>query len=321
MTFEHPPESTQHMQHTMSKTATLSGVGLHSGAETTLKIKKADVRSGIVFVRTDVSDRDNKINGRWDCVVDTRLCTVVGNDSGVTVGTVEHLMAALRACGVDNAIIELDGPEVPIMDGSSEPFVRAIQRAGLKTQAAPRQAIKILKEVVIEDGDKRVVLKPAVGSKFKSVIEFAHPSIGKQSYEIEMLNGHFLTDVSDARTFGFMEEVQALRAMGLALGGSMDNAIVLDKTTVMNKDGLRYQDEFARHKLLDAVGDLYLAGAPIIGLYEGFKAGHAMNNKILHALFAQADAWTTMDLYIDIDAAVSDMVPAQVMKAQISAAA
>ncbi len=309
------------MQHTMSKTATLSGVGLHSGAETSLKIKTANIDSGIVFVRTDVSDRDNKVEGKWNRVVDTRLCTVVGNDAGVTVGTIEHLMAALRACGVDNAVIELDGPEVPIMDGSSEPFVKAIQKAGLKTQTAPRKAIKILKEVVIEDGDKRVVLKPAIGSKFKSVIEFAHPSIGKQAYEIEMLNGHFLTDVSDARTFGFFEEVQALRSMGLALGGSMDNAIVLDKTTVMNKDGLRYHDEFARHKLLDAVGDLYLAGAPIIGLYEGFKAGHAMNNKILHALFAQADAWTTMDLYIDIDAAISDMVPVQAMKAQLSAAA
>ena len=305
----------------MSKTAALSGVGVHSGAETTLKIKKAETNTGIVFIRTDVSDRDNKINGKWDCVVDTRLCTVIGNEAGVTVGTVEHLMAALRACGVDNAIIELDGPEVPIMDGSSEPFVQAIHKAGLKTQAAPRKAIKILKEVVIEDGDKRVVLKPAVGSKFKCEIAFAHPSIGHQSYEIEMLNGQFLKEVSDARTFGFMEEVQALRAMGLALGGSMDNAVVLDKTAVLNKDGLRYKDEFARHKLLDAVGDLYLAGAPIIGLYEGFKAGHAMNNKILHALFAQADAWTTMDLYIDIDAAISEMVPAKAVRAQISAAA
>ena len=309
------------MQHTMSKTATLSGVGLHSGAETTLKIKKADVHSGIVFVRTDVSDRDNRISGKWDAVVDTRLCTVVGNEAGVTVGTVEHLMAALRSCGVDNAVIELDGPEVPIMDGSSEPFIAAIQKAGLKTQAAPRRAIKILKEVRIEDGDKVVVLKPAIGSKFKSVIEFAHPSIGKQSYEIEMLNGHFATDVADARTFGFMEEVQALRAMGLALGGSTDNAIVLDKNGVLNESGLRYHDEFARHKLLDAVGDLYLAGAPIIGMYEGFKAGHAMNNKILHALFAQEDAWTTMDLYIDIDAAVSETLPAGKLKMPATLAA
>lgn len=309
------------MQHTMSKTAILSGVGLHSGAETSLKIKKSDVNSGIVFVRTDVADRDNVIQGKWNHVVDTRLCTVIGNEAGVTVGTIEHLMAALRACGVDNAVIELDGPEVPIMDGSSKPFMDAIQRAGLKTQAAPRRAIKILKEVVIEDGDKRVVLKPAVGSKFKSVIEFAHPSIGHQAYEIEMLNGNFMADISSARTFGFMEEVSALRAMGLALGGSMENAIVLDKTAILNTDGLRYEDEFARHKLLDAVGDLYLAGAPIIGLYEGFKAGHALNNQILHKLFATEGAWTTMDLYIDIDAAISDMVPAKVMKAQMSAAA
>lgn len=309
------------MQHTMSKTATLHGIGLHSGAETTLKIKKAEVNKGITFIRTDVSDRDNQIPAKWDRVVDTRLCTMIGNEAGVTVGTIEHLMAALRACGVDNAIIELDGPEVPIMDGSSEPFVHAIEKAGLKTQAAPRRAIKILKEVVIEDGDKRVVLKPAVGSKFKSIIEFAHPSIGHQSYEIEMLQGQFMTDISDARTFGFMEEVAALRAMGLALGGSMDNAIVLDKATVLNEEGLRYGDEFARHKLLDAVGDLYLAGAPIIGQYEGFKAGHALNNQILHKLFASQDSWSWMDLYIDIDAAISDMVPARAVKAHIAAAA
>ena len=301
------------MQHTISKTATLSGVGLHSGAETTLKIKKADVSTGIIFVRTDVSDRDNVIPAQWNRVVDTRLCTMIGNDAGVTVGTIEHLMAALRACGIDNAIIELDGPEVPIMDGSSEPFVRVIQKAGVKTQAAPRRAIKILKEVVIEDGDKRVVLKPAVGSKFKSDIEFSHPSIGRQSYEIEMLSGRFLTDISDARTFGFMEEVTALRAMGLALGGSMENAIVLDKANVLNKEGLRYADEFARHKLLDAVGDLYLAGAPIIGLYEGFKAGHALNNQILHKLFATEGAWVPMDLYIDIDAAMTEAAPARMV--------
>ena len=309
------------MQHTMSKTAILSGVGLHSGAETTLKIKKADIHAGITFIRTDVSDRDNHVKATWDNVIDTRLCTVIGNDAGVTVGTIEHLMAALRACGVDNAIIELDGPEVPIMDGSSEPFVQMIHKAGLKTLAAPRRAIKILEEVVIEDGDKRVVLKPAIGSKFKSVIEFAHPSIGRQSYEIEMLNGHFVSDVADARTFGFLEEVNALRSMGLALGGSLDNAVVLDKNGVMNEDGLRYADEFARHKLLDAVGDLYLAGAPIIGLYEGFKAGHALNNQILRKLFASEGAWTTIDLYIDIDEAISTMLPAKAVKAQISAAA
>ncbi len=301
------------MQHTVSKTATLSGVGLHSGAETTLKIKSAPVHAGLSFIRTDVGDRDNVVPAKWDNVVDTRLCTVVGNADGVTVGTVEHLMAALRACGVDNAVVELDGPEVPIMDGSAEPFVKAVMKAGLKTQAAPRVAIKILKEVTVEDGDKRVTLKPAVGSKFKGKIDFAHPSIGTQTYELEMLNGQFLSEVSTARTFGFLQEVTALRAMGLALGGSMENAIVLDADKVMNEDGLRYADEFARHKVLDAVGDLYLAGAPIIGLYDGFKAGHALNNQILHKLFATPDAWTTMDLYIDIDAAASDLIAIQAM--------
>jgi UDP-3-O-[3-hydroxymyristoyl] N-acetylglucosamine deacetylase len=309
------------MQHTLSRTAILSGIGVHSGAETTLKIKKAGLHSGIVFVRTDVGDRDNQIKASWDNVVDTRLCTMIGNASGVTVGTIEHLMAALRACGVDNAIVELDGPEVPIMDGSSAPFIAAIEKAGLKTQAAPRRAIKILKEIVIEDGDKRVVLRPAVGSKFKSTIEFPHPSIGRQSFEIEMLNGQFAHQVSHARTFGFLDEVNALRALGLALGGSLENAIVLDKGHILNPEGLRYIDEFARHKLLDAVGDLYLAGAPIIGQYDGFKAGHGLNNRILHALFAQADAWTFIDLYIDIDAATTQILPPKLLKAQMSAAA
>jgi UDP-3-O-[3-hydroxymyristoyl] N-acetylglucosamine deacetylase len=297
------------MQHTLSRPVTLQGVGLHSGAETHMTLRPAEPHTGISFVRVDVADRPNIIPAKYDHVVDTRLCTVIGNAHGVTVGTVEHIMAALRACGVDNAVIELDGPEVPIMDGSSEEFVNAIFDAGLKTQAVARKAIKILKEIVIEEGDKRVTLRPAIGSKFRASIEFAHPSIGKQAYEIEMLNGSFITDVADCRTFGFLHEVAALRAQGLALGGSLDNAIVLDNTAVLNPDGLRYHDEFARHKVLDAVGDLYLAGAPIIGQYDGHKAGHAMNNAVLKALFADQSAWTTMDLFIDIDAALSDLAP------------
>ncbi len=291
------------MQQTILKTATLSGTGLHSGAETTLRIRAADTYQGITFIRKDVTDRDNVIPARWDTVIDTRLCTVIGNAAGVTVGTIEHLMAALRACGIDNAMVELDGPEVPIMDGSSAPFVELIQKAGLKAQTAPRRAIKIMKEITLQDGDKRVTLKPAVGSRFRAEIDFSHPAIGRQTYEVEMLSDQFVTEIADARTFGFIHEVNALRAQGLALGGSLDNAVVLDQTKVMNEDGLRYDDEFARHKVLDAVGDIYLAGAPIIGLYEAYKPGHALNNQILRQMFATPDAWTYVDLFMDLDVA------------------
>lgn len=310
------------MQHTVLKTAILSGTGLHSGAETTLRICPADTHEGITFVRVDVSDRSNVVAARWDTVVDTRLCTVVGNDAGVTVGTIEHLMAALAACGIDNARIEIDGPEVPIMDGSSEPFVRVLKQAGRKTQTAPRRAIKILKEVTIEEGDKKVTLKPSIGSRFRADIAFAHPSIGEQSYEIEMLSDQFIQEISDARTFGFVHEVNALRAQGLALGGSLENAIVLDQTKVMNPDGLRYDDEFARHKVLDAVGDIYLAGGPIIGLFEGFKPGHALNNQILRKLFATPDAWAYMDMFMDSSISTGSVeAPALAARAQATAAA
>lgn len=288
------------MQHTVLKPVTLSGIGLHSGSETTLKILPAEARHGIVFKRTDVSDRDNIIPARWDCVVDTRLCTVVGNKAGVTVATIEHLMAALHACGIDNAMIELDGPEVPIMDGSSEPFTTALLAVGFKTQPVPRQAIKILRDVVLKDGDKLAILKPSIGSTFKVEIDFPHPSIGRQSYEIEMLEGSFMQEVANCRTFGFLHEVAALRAQGLALGGSLDNAIVLDQGKILNEEGLRRADEFARHKVLDAVGDLYLAGGPILGAFESYKPGHAMNNAILRQLFSQPDAYALVDLYIDL---------------------
>lgn len=310
------------MQHTILEPATLSGTGLHSGAETTLCLRPADAYQGITFIRKDVTDRDNVVPARWDTVIDTRLCTVIGNEAGVTVGTIEHLMAALRACGIDNIVIELDGPEVPIMDGSSAPFVELIQSTGLKTQTAPRRAIKIMKDVTLADGDKRVTLKPAVGSRFRAEIDFAHPAIGRQSYEVEMLSDQFVTEIADARTFGFVHEVNALRAQGLALGGSLENAVVLDQTRVMNEDGLRYDDEFARHKVLDAVGDIYLAGAPIIGLYEAYKPGHALNNQILRQLFATPDAWTYVDLFIDLDVAPARLeTPALAARIQTAALA
>ena len=279
------------MQYTLSQKITINGTGLHSGADVCLSLCPAPAGHGIVFVRTDVTGRDNIIPARWDLVVDTRLCTVVGNKDGVTVGTVEHLMAALRGCGIDNLIIELDGPEIPVMDGSSAPFIEAIDKAGIAAQSAAARTIRVLKEVTVEQDGKTARLLPAQHAQFAGEISFAHPAIGTQRREVALLNGNFRHDLANSRTFGFAHEVEALRRMGLALGGSLENAIVLDETRVMNDDGLRHEDEFIRHKLLDAVGDLYLAGAPIMGRYEGFKAGHALNNLLLRKLFATEGAW------------------------------
>ena len=284
------------MQQTLASNITISGKGLHSGTEVLMTLMPAAEHSGITFVRSDVTDRDNQIPALWDRVVDTRLCTVIANEAGVSVGTIEHLMAALRGCGIDNLIIELDGPEVPVMDGSAAPFVEKIDEAGIKKQTAPRRAIKILKEVEINVDGKRARLSPSNGSVFGGNIDFDHPAIGQQNYEIQLLNGNFRHDLADARTFGFVHEVEALRRNGLALGGSLENAIVLDDTEVLNQEGLRYYDEFIRHKLLDSIGDLYLAGMPILGAFDADKPGHAMNNAILHALFENEDAWTIIEI-------------------------
>ncbi len=308
------------MQQTLDQILTISGIGLHSGATVAMTMKPAMEDHGIVFVRTDVRDRNNVVPARWDNVVDTRLCTMIGNEAGVTVGTIEHLMAALRGCGIDNLLIEIDGPEVPVMDGSSAAFVAGIDRAGVRAQSAPRRAIRILKEVVIEQDGKRVRLKPAESSVFGGQIDFRHPAIGSQYFEATLFNGNFRHELAEARTFGFAEEVEAMRKMGLARGGSLDNAIVLDNDKVLNEDGLRFADEFIRHKLLDAVGDLYLAGGPIIGAYEGFKAGHAMNNAILHELFARPDAYVLVDQFGDEDAAPAP-VPALLAAARVPVAA
>ncbi len=293
------------MQHTVKSIITISGVGLHSGARVTMRMMPAEIEHGIVFVRTDRSG-DNVVPARWDYVVDTRLCTMIGNKAGATVGTIEHLMAALRGCGVDNVRVEIDGPEVPVMDGSSAPFITAIDEAGVQLQVAPRRGIKVLQEVIVEEEGKRVRLSPATGSVFAGQIDFRHPVIGNQYYETRLVNGNFRHELSNARTFGFAAEVEALRAAGLARGGSLDNAIVLDEGRVLNKDGLRYSDEFIRHKLLDAVGDLFLAGGPIIGAYEGYRAGHALNNAILHKLFSTKGAWMPVDLFMDDEAGAAD---------------
>ena len=295
-------------QQTLKAPVQLHGVGLHSGALVTLTILPAAVGQGILFRRRDVSDRDNQIPARWDHVVDTRLCTVIGNAAGVTVGTIEHLMAALRGCDIDNAVVELDGPEVPIMDGSALPFVVALDAVGVATQNAGRRAVKILRQVSVTEQGKTVVLRPAERAVFGGSIDFTHAAIGQQTSEIVLENGNFRHALADARTFGFMHDVEALRRAGLALGGSLENAVVLDADRVLNEEGLRSADEFIRHKLLDAIGDLYLAGAPIVGAYEGDKGGHALNNAVLRKLFATPAAWEWTEMPAKVAVSASEAV-------------
>ncbi|MEM1398304.1 MAG: UDP-3-O-acyl-N-acetylglucosamine deacetylase [Pseudomonadota bacterium] len=278
-------------QRTLKTDIGCTGIGLHSGSKVSLKIRPADINTGIRFLRTDVADGTGLIVAQWDKVTDTRLCTLLSNDHGVTIGTVEHILSALRGCEIDNALVEVDGPEVPIMDGSAEPFVFLIDCAGTVSQAASRQAIRVLRPVEVKDGDKSARLTPAGISSFSFMIDFSSPAISRQEGSIQLINGAYRHDVARARTFGFAKEAERLRASGLARGASLENAIVLRDDRVLNAGGLRFSDEFVRHKLLDAVGDLYLAGAPILGHYHGHKAGHKMNNDLLRALLTDDSAW------------------------------
>jgi UDP-3-O-[3-hydroxymyristoyl] N-acetylglucosamine deacetylase len=277
-------------QHTLAGPAICAGVGVHSGERVRVSIRPAPAGSGIVFVRTDL-ERDNRVPVSAEAVTQTRLCTVIANEAGVTVATIEHLMAALAALEVDNAVIEVDGPEVPIMDGSALPFVQLLDRAGRRRQEAERRYIEILQPVEVIDGDKTVRLLPA--DRFEMAFEIAFPTkaIGRQRVDLHVTEDSFRRELADCRTFGFLAEVQALREAGLARGGSLENAVVIDGDRILNPEGLRRPDEFVRHKALDAVGDLYVLGAPIIGRFEGVYAGHALNNLLCRALLAQPRAW------------------------------
>lgn len=283
-------------QHTVRNSFCVTGIGVHSGASATLTVKQAAVGTGIVFIRTDIKDKNNVVPAKWNAVTETRLCTVLSNKDGVTVATVEHLLSAFAALGLDNAVVEIDGPEIPIMDGSAAAFVTALDKAGLQKQTARRLALKIKKTVSYQDGDKEAFLSPAEGSYFGFEIHFPSPVIGRQKMTHCLIEESYRKDIAAARTFGFLHEVEALRKIGLARGGSLDNAIVIDGDKVLNLEGLRFKNEFVRHKILDAIGDIYLAGMPLIGHYHGVKAGHAMNNKILHVLFAQPDAFEIVEL-------------------------
>ena len=287
-------------QRTLKSAIGCSGVALHSGAKVSMSLSPAAPDTGIVFRRTDPVAGDPLIPARWDQVVDTRMCTTLGNKDGTTVGTVEHLMAALAGCGIDNAYIDLNGPEVPIMDGSAHPFVFLVECAGIDEQSAPRRVIRVKKAVALSEGDKFASLAPASGFSVSFEIDFDSAIISRQAFAMTLADGAFKKEVARARTFGFMHEVEQLRAAGLARGGSLDNAVVISGDKVLNEGGLRYEDEFVRHKVLDAVGDLYLAGAPIVGSFYAVCSGHGTNNRLLHRLFADKTAWS-LDVCTEAD--------------------
>ena len=278
-------------QHTLRGTLSCVGVGLHGGQRVSLAVRPAPGDSGIVFLRRDVPAGRGVIPARWDAVVDTQLCTMLSNEHGITVATIEHLMAALAGCGVDNALVELDGPEVPIMDGSSAPFVALIEQVGRVAQTKPRRMIRVLAPLEVQEGDKFARLEPGPAVELAVEIDFPSTVIGAQSFELTLAGRAFARQVAHCRTFGFKADLERLWARGQALGGSLNNAILVDGDRVVNPQGLRCPDEFVRHKLLDCVGDLALAGAPLLGRFQGYKPGHGLNNRLLRALFLNPQAW------------------------------
>ena len=280
-------------QRTLKSSVSASGVGLHTGRKVRITLRPAPVDAGIVFRRIDLAGPVD-LPARAEMVGETRLssCLVQGD---AKVYTVEHLMSALGGLGVDNAYVDIDAEEVPIMDGSAAPFVLLVQQAGLVEQAAPKKFIRILRRVEVKDGDKWARFDPYEGYRLAFSIDFNHPVIDRstQSVAIDFGQTSYLKEISRARTFGFMQDVENLRENGLALGGGLDNAVVLDEYRVLNSEGLRFADEFIRHKLLDAVGDLYLLGRPLLGAFSAHKSGHALNNRLLRALLADATAYET----------------------------
>lgn len=282
-------------QHTLSHPVTVSGIGLHSGKMVRMTLHPADVNTGIVFFRNDVAAGSGTVPALYDRVVDTQLGTTLANDHGVTVSTVEHLMAALWGCGIDNVVIELNAPEVPIMDGSSEPFIALIESAGTEDQGAPRKMVEVVRPVTIRAGESVITIEPYNGYALDVEIAFNHATIARQHGVYDFNSVTFQDMLSRARTFGFEHEVEYLRGKGLARGGSLDNAIVIGKEGVLNREGLRFNDEFVRHKALDCVGDFYLAGTRILGRITAVRPGHGVNNQLLHALFADKRAWRVVE--------------------------
>ncbi len=281
----------QPVQTTIKSPISFSGCGLHTGHKATVIIRPAGAEHGIWFSRTDIAVGDRLIPARWDAVLRSPLCTKIENGAGLQVSTVEHIMAALAGCGVHNALVEIDGPEVPILDGSAVPFVRGIMQRGLRKLAAPVRAFEVLKTVTVTDGLASATLAPADTLRIDFEIDFDDLAIGHQKKSLVMNNGSFARELCDSRTFCRQADVDAMRANGLALGGTPgENAVVFDGERVLSPGGLRHSDEPVRHKMLDALGDLALAGAPLIGHYTGVRAGHSLTNTLLRSLFATPDA-------------------------------
>lgn len=279
------------LQRTLKSTIRATGVGLHSGEKVTLTLRPAAADHGIVFQRSDLPESKPFKVGP-DLVNDTRLSSTLVQD-GVRVGTIEHLMSAFAGLGIDNIIVDVDAPEMPIMDGSAAPFIYLLQSAGVRELNKPKKFVRVLKPIEVHDGDKWVKFEPHDGYKVALTIDFQHPAFKKsaQTISIDFADTNYVSEIARARTFGFIHEVEYLRANGLARGGNMDNAVVIDEFRVLNDGGLRFEDEFVRHKILDAIGDLYILGHPLIASFSGYKSGHAMNNKLLRALLADPDSY------------------------------
>ena len=297
-------------QRTLKNSIKATGVGLHTGDKVLLNLRPAAPNTGIVFRRTDL-DPVAVIEARADHVGDTSLSTTLVKN-GVRVSTVEHLLSAFAGLGIDNAYVDVSAPEVPIMDGSAAPFVFLIQSAGIVEQNAPKRFVRILKPVQVTDGEKKAAFVPFDGFKVNFGIEFDHPAFvdRPKTASIDFSSTSFVREVSRARTFGFLNEIEMLRENNLAMGGSLDNAVVVDDYRVINEDGLRYDDEFVKHKILDAIGDLYLLGHSLIGAFHGYKSGHALNNQLLLALLADESAWEEVVFEEEQGAPISYVQPA-----------
>jgi UDP-3-O-[3-hydroxymyristoyl] N-acetylglucosamine deacetylase len=292
MVYSHPLYST--IQCTINQVMPYVGIGLHSGHRVTMQMHPAPPNSGIFFLRSDVPSEHSIIKASWKNVVDTRLCTVLGNRHGVTISTVEHLLAAVRSCGIDNLMIEISGDEVPILDGSCAPIVDLIRKAGIVSQRLPRYGIWIDHPIQVRQGESFAILEPSAIPKITVGIDFDSAAIGKQSRSVDLIDNQFDTEIAPARTFGFASELEQLRAQGLALGGSMRNAVLVEDDQVVNDEGLRFDDEFVRHKILDCCGDLALAGLPIFGHLNTYKPGHRLNHALLREMFAHRNSWSRL---------------------------
>ncbi|HIF55317.1 MAG: UDP-3-O-acyl-N-acetylglucosamine deacetylase [Methylococcales bacterium] len=298
-------------QRTLKNTIRATGIGLHSGDKVYLTLRPAEINTGIRFRRVDLEEPVT-IDATPENVGETMLSTTLVKD-GVKVSTIEHLLSALAGLGIDNALVDVTAAELPIMDGSAGPFVFLLQSAGVVEQESQKRYIKIKKEIRVEDGDKWAAFVPFNGFKVTFTIDFDHPAFtdNLKTSSMDFSSTTFVKEVSRARTFGFMKDIEFLRANNLALGGSLDNAIVVDDDKILNEDGLRYADEFVKHKILDAIGDLYLLGHSLIGEFQGFKSGHALNNKLLHALLERPDAWEEVSFDNEEDAPIAYMPSAQ----------